>query len=210
MRRSPTSFAAVLGVALLGTIALAPPAAAQAAAAPAPPLPELLLNQRQPAPGLLTGGFRSTADFAALAGQGFETYIDLRGQDEVGPEVAAAAGAAGIAYVHIPIGGEADLDLVAVRKLDQALHASGGSPLVLACASGNRSGALLALRAFWLAGVPAEEALALGKRAGLTRLEPAVRTLLGLAPPPRPLAETPSERPAPLPPNPHHPPREIH
>jgi hypothetical protein len=49
------------------------------------------------------------------------------------------------------------------------------------CASGNRVGALLALRANRLEGASPEDALELGLDAGLTRLEPAVREALGLS-----------------------------
>jgi hypothetical protein len=62
---------------------------------------------------------------------------------------------------------------------------------VIACASGNRVGALLALREFWLEDAEPEAALALGKAAGLTRLEPSVRLLLGL--PPAPPATPPAQ-----------------
>lgn len=68
-------------------------------------------------------------------------------------------------------------------------------PIAVACSSGNRAGALLAVESFWLDGVSPEAALALGKSAGLTRLEPSVRLLLGLPPaqepPAKPAAPTP-------------------
>ena len=53
--------------------------------------------------------------------------------------------------------------------------------MLLHCGSGNRVGALLALKAFWLDGGSAEEALEVGLAGGVTRLEPTVRELLGLA-----------------------------
>jgi uncharacterized protein (TIGR01244 family) len=134
--------------------------------------------------------------FAALSADGFRVYVDLRTEEEGLDAARAAAAAAGLAYVSIPVGDEADLDLAAVRSLDAVLDDPARGPVVVACASGNRSGALLALRAFWLEGRPAEEALELGKRAGLTRFEPQVRTLLGLPPLPPPVSATPSERPA--------------
>jgi hypothetical protein len=39
------------------------------------------------------------------------------------------------------------------------------------------------LSAHWIDGVPAQEALEFGLRAGMTRLEPTVRSLLGMATP---------------------------
>ena len=57
----------------------------------------------------------------------------------------------------------------------------GTEAAVLYCGSGNRVGALIALRAHLIEGIGAEEALALGKEAGLTRLEPKVREALSLS-----------------------------
>lgn len=154
----------------------------------APPA-DRLLNVRDPLPGVRTGGVPPTTDvYARLAAEGFVTFVDLRTEPDLSAAARAAAEAAGMSYVQIPIGSEADLDLGSVRALDAILDDPARSPAALVCASGNRSGALLALRAFWLDGKPAEEALALGKAAGLTRLEPSVRSLLGLPPlaPPAP------------------------
>ena len=154
---------------------------ASPAGAAAPAAVELLPNAQTPLPGLLTGGAPATADgFAALAAAGYRTYVDLRPVSEAGPEAQQAAEAAGLTYERIPVAGEVDLDLATVRALDAILDQPASSPVVLACGSGNRSGALLALRAFWLDGATPAEALELGKRGGLTRLEPTVRTLLGL------------------------------
>ena len=138
--------------------------------------------------------------FAALSADGFRVYVDLRTEEEGLDAARAAAEAAGLTYVSIPVGDEADLDLAAVRSLDAVLDDPERGPTVVACASGNRSGALLALRAFWLEGASGEEALELGKRAGLTRFEPQVRTLLGLPPLPPP-EPAPSSEPPSTPPN---------
>ena len=53
-------------------------------------------------------------------------------------------------------------------------------PLLLHFATGNRVGALTALKAVWLDGMTPDAALVLGRATGLTRLEPAVRAALGL------------------------------
>ena len=152
-------------------------------ASPAAGPPALLLNERHPLPRLLTGGAPSSpAGFQALADAGYRTYIDVRSSPEMTPETWAAAEAAGLRYWRIPVADEAVLDLGTARKLDGLLGDDASYPVVLACASGNRAAALLAVRAFWLDGASPEEALALGLRAGLTRLEPSVRLLLGLPP----------------------------
>jgi hypothetical protein len=46
------------------------------------------------------------------------------------------------------------------------------------CGSSNRVGALIALKAFYVDGIPADEALELGKQHGLTRMEAATRRVL--------------------------------
>jgi protein tyrosine phosphatase (PTP) superfamily phosphohydrolase (DUF442 family) len=87
-----------------------------------------------------------------------------------------------MAYERVPVQGDADLDLASARALDALLDDRARYPVAIVCASGNRVGALLAVRAFWLEGSNPETALALGRAAGLTRLEPTVRLLLGLSP----------------------------
>lgn len=159
---------------------------------PVPPLgvaaavPERLTNERHPLPGMLTGGApvgeSAAPGFRALAAAGARTWIDLRTDAEVPPETATLAAAAGLDYRRLPIAGEADLDLASVRALDGLLDEWDRYPIVLACSSGNRAGALLALRAFWLDRADAASALELGRSGGLTKLEPAVRQLLGLPP----------------------------
>ncbi len=176
---------ALAAVPLAAARAAQPPATQTAPpqAAPAGPL----LNPHQPLDGILTGGFVSNDGFRELAGQGYKTYVDLRSDAEIGEGQGAAAEAAGLHYLRIPIAGEPDLDLPRARALDALLDDPSTYPVVIACASGNRSGALMAVEAYWLDGLPGEEALVLGERAGLTKLEPSVRALLGL--PPAPSAE---------------------
>lgn len=181
-----------LALALLALGSAGAPAQPPAPGAPALTLP----NQRDPLPGVRTGGMPAGPEgYRALAEAGFRTFVDLRSDAEARPEARAAAEAAGLVYERVPVAGDADLDLGSARALHALLDDPARGPLVLACASGNRVGALVAVERFWLHGEAAESALALGKAAGLTRLEPAVRQLLGLAPLPPP-------EPAPAPPQP--------
>ncbi len=190
--RSHRSRALSTVVACLGLLTAGASGQSPAPMAPTPPTaakaapPVLLLNERHPLPGMVTGGIPAgtggAADFRALAGAGVRTYIDLRADAEVPPETADLAAGAGLDYRRLPIAGEADLDLASARALDLLLDEWGRYPIALACSSGNRVGALLALRAFWLDGADAGAALEVGLAAGLTRLEPSVRLLLGLPP----------------------------
>jgi protein tyrosine phosphatase (PTP) superfamily phosphohydrolase (DUF442 family) len=84
-------------------------------------------------------------------------------------------------YVSIPVAGQAGLTKENVARLDAALKdASAKGPVLLHCASGNRIGALLALRAVWVEGKDPAAGLDYGKASGLTGLEPAVKSILGL------------------------------
>ena len=76
--------------------------------------------------------------------------------------------------------GPADLTLHNAQALAAALAEAGpGHPVLLHCASGNRAGALLALKAHSIDLLPPAQALELGRRAGLKALEPVVRQLIG-------------------------------
>ena len=155
--------------------------ASAAGAAEPTPTPGVLISEHRPLPGVLTGGMPAGAPaLRRLAESGVRTLIDLRSDPEIGPETVSASEAAGIVYERVPIRGEADLDLTTARALDSLLNDRTRYPVAIVCASGNRVGALLAVRAFWLEGSNPESALALGRAAGLTRLEPSVRLLLGL------------------------------
>ncbi|HKJ95517.1 MAG TPA: hypothetical protein VKA32_07805, partial [Gammaproteobacteria bacterium] len=53
--------------------------------------------------------------------------------------------------------------------------------LMVHCASGQRVGALVALKAGWIDGLPVDQAMEVGRKAGLERLEPVVRAQLSAA-----------------------------
>jgi uncharacterized protein (TIGR01244 family) len=128
----------------------------------------------QPQPGLHTGGQPSPEDLARLKSEGVRTVIDLRGpQEDRGYDEAAEAQRLGLAYITLPIAGKDDVSLANAKALNALLKAQHGDVL-LHCASGNRVGALLALGAVQIEGVSRDEALVLGRAAGLKSLEPVV------------------------------------
>lgn len=132
----------------------------------------------RPQPGLHTGGQPSQDDLVRLKSQGVRTVIDLRGaQEDRGYDVAAEAKRLGLDYIALPIAGKDDVNAANAKALGELLRAQDGDVL-LHCASGNRVGALLALDAA-TRGVPREEALELGRKAGLRSLEPVVAEQLG-------------------------------
>lgn len=136
-------------------------------------------NFQKLSPQAFAAGQPPASAFEALADRGVRHVINLRPIAE-GPDYneAAAATAAGMAYYNIPIAGAVDLTRANVERLDAVLARTGDEAFLLHCASSNRVGALMALRNAWVEGAPASEALAEGKRWGLTSLEPAVRERL--------------------------------
>jgi uncharacterized protein (TIGR01244 family) len=153
-----------------------------AVAADTPPAPPMIPNARTPLDGVLTGGQPTFPQLERAAQEGWRTVINLRTEGEPGFEwERAAAERLGMSYIQIPIAGAADLTRANVERLDTTLRdARPAGRVLLHCASGNRAGALLALRENWLHGAAPEDALALGLAAGLTSLEPQTRRLLGL------------------------------
>lgn len=130
-----------------------------------------------PGDGLLVSGQPDTEVLDALHDAGFVTVIDMRtaGEDR-GIDEMAEVESRGLSYVSLPIAGSDGVNFDNARRLDELLAATEG-PVFLHCGTGNRAAALLALRAS-LHGASNEDALAVGKSAGLTRMEPVVRQRL--------------------------------
>lgn len=138
-----------------------------------------IINEMHPSPSLVTGGQPSQAQFHQAATQ-VRTVINLRAEGEDGVDTESAqVEALGMNYVSIPMRGAAGVTEANARLLDRTLGVSG--PTLLHCGSGNRVGALLALRAFYVGGVSPAEALATGRVGGLTSLEQTVTQHLAAA-----------------------------
>src|SRR5690606_2199210 len=131
-----------------------------------------------PVAGIRSGGRISADDLPTLRAAGIVHVIDLTPDAETpGFDEANAVRAAGLAYDNLPIAGAADLSPASVAAFDQLLRDVEG-PALVHCASGNRVGALAALRAAWLQGADEEAAIAEGRRWGLRSLETEVRSSL--------------------------------
>jgi uncharacterized protein (TIGR01244 family) len=167
-------------LALLVASGAVQPAVAETEAATSLLLP--IRNARIPMQGVLSGGQPTREQIAAAAKAGFRTVINLRSEKEAGFEWEADSVAEyGMRYVLIPVPGADGLTRKNVKRVDAVLReAMESGPVLLHCGSGNRIGAILALREHWLAGIEPETALRYGVENGLTRLEPKTRELLGL------------------------------
>ena len=140
---------------------------------------ELLPNQKSPAAETLSGGQPSAEQLAASRDAGYRTVINLRTADEKTSieNEADLVAELGMDYVTLPIAGASGLTRDNVDAFALALETA-EYPVLIHCGSGNRIGAMFALKAFYLDGKNAEEALQIGRDSGLTQLEGAVKEIL--------------------------------
>ncbi len=145
----------------------------------AEPLALDAVNVRHPAADIITAGQPAQSDIAKLKQAGVTTVINMRTAAEYqGFDEKKAFAAEGINYVHIPVAGAQGMSRENAQKLDQALAQRNKGKAFVYCASGNRVGGLFALRAYYILEQSSEEAMRIGKAAGLTRLTPVVAAKL--------------------------------
>lgn len=157
--------------------------ALSAGCSPEPRTIASIKNLKQPSEQILVGGQPNSHQLTALAEAGVKHVINLRPRAELPNfDEAQLAAAEGMEYHLLPIHGAKGLTLENVRALDRLLLQAGEDKVFLHCASGNRVGAMMALRSALIYGEEAETALAVGKTWGVTSLEPEVRKLLGMPP----------------------------
>ncbi len=172
---------------LLGCRGESPPAAVvepvpEQGSASGPPLEIDIPNARMPSESVLTGGQPTERQLEEAARAGYRTVVNLRTPGEQGAwDETWKAAELGLRHVVIPIAGADDLTVENARKLADIVDDPQALPAMVHCASGNRVGALFAVKAFHLDGENAERALAIGREAGVTRLEEAVKELLSPA-----------------------------
>lgn len=138
-----------------------------------------VMNLHEFAPGLYAAGQPTPREWPEIAKAGVRTVLNLRPENEQpGFREAELARNAGLEYLYLPVGSADMLDDERVAAFDALLarYAEGG--MLIHCGTGNRVGALVALRAHRFLGASLGEALAAGRQAGLTGLEPRVRELL--------------------------------
>lgn len=136
-------------------------------------------NVARPFPNVVTGGRPAPEHFAALRDLGVKTVVNLCPPGEAcAYDEPALMQQLGLHYRCIPVAGPADLTPENAQSLDEALAAAVDGDVLVHCASSNRVGALFALRARFIESKNAEDALAIGRAAGLKAMEPMVRQLL--------------------------------
>ena len=101
---------------------------------------------------------------------GFASIVNLRQPNETGADVdaeAAAAAAAGIRYVHLPISG-ASPDPAVVDRFLRAIVEPDNQPALVHCATGNRAAALWLIKRLVVDGWDEERATKEAADLGLT------------------------------------------
>lgn len=131
----------------------------------------------RPVDGLTSAGQPNEEALKVFSDSGYVAVIDLRGESEDrGMDEKSVVEGLGMDYVAMPIAGGDGISFENANLLDSLIKQQDG-PVLVHCGSGNRVGALLALRES-LNGASDEEALAYGRESGLTRLEGVVQERL--------------------------------
>jgi len=127
--------------------------------------------------GVTSSGQPDQAVLEVFSDSGYAAIIDLRGASEKrGIDEKAAVENLGMDYVLFPIESRAAINFENAAELDKLIE-SYDAPVLVHCGSGNRVGAMLALRQS-LKGADDDAALEYGKEGGLTGLEGVVRIRL--------------------------------
>lgn len=124
-------------------------------------------------------GTPSDQQLSEFSQNGGEVVINLLSQREMkNSNEAAVVTKNGMAYYHVPVNGADGVTLANARMVDRILLKNSDKNVLVHCASSNRVGALMALRAGWLDGMSVDDAIAIGKAHGMTSLEAKVKGML--------------------------------
>ncbi len=139
-----------------------------------------LKNLRQPSNQLYVSGQPLPSQFALLTEAGVQHIISFRQPEEMaGFDEGAAVAAAGMRFYSIPVAPRREgFTRAKVAQFDALLKEIGADKVLIHCATGQRPASMMALRAHWLQGKNAEQALAIGEASGLQSFEGIVKQLL--------------------------------
>ena len=139
-----------------------------------------LPNRQVPFDSVLTGGQPTFDQIKQAAETGFKTVINLRADNELPPpeQEKIWVEGSGMKYIHIPIVVAEGFAPQNAKLFADVLSKPEHYPLIVHCKSGERVGAMFALKAFHIDEKEIEEALLIGERAGLIKLTPTVKKIL--------------------------------
>ncbi len=128
---------------------------------------------------IITGGQPSVDDLTLLAKNGVKKIINLRPISEFSDfDEKAKVDSLTMEYINIPVDGAQAINLTNLALFSKALTENSKQKILVHCASGNRVGAFFALDAYFNQHKSLEIAIEVGKKAGMTRLEQRVRSLI--------------------------------
>lgn len=115
-------------------------------------------------------GATSVEAFPELKKRGFASIVNLRREGEPGadiPGAKAAAAAAGLAYIHIPVDGS-NPSAESANEFLRAVTNAANQPVYIHCASANRVGAMWLIKRVVTDGWDIDRAVAEAEAIGLT------------------------------------------
>lgn len=119
---------------------------------------------------LYIAGQPDEAGLLQAKSEGIGTVINLRAADEMSWDEQAYAESIGMNYISIPVSGKLDeMDRAAFAKVEEAIKAQQGMPVLLHCSSGNRASAWLANHLNETHELSQSRALAIARKTGLTK-----------------------------------------
>lgn len=116
--------------------------------------------------------FSGQPDEAALEEakkSGVSVVINLRDPSELDWDEAAAVEALGMRYYNVPVPGGKPFERAAFERIHELVMENHDTQVLVHCSSSNRAGAWLAAHVVEDHGQSFDEALAIGRRAGITK-----------------------------------------
>lgn len=117
-------------------------------------------------PDILLGGRINEADLRILKKIGYRMIVNMRMPQEMSWNEKRYVEKLGMQYVSLPIAGAHGFTEENAHKLAKLLQKK-NKPILLHCASGNRVGAMLALKAFYIDKKSKKESIEIGSQAGM-------------------------------------------
>jgi protein tyrosine phosphatase (PTP) superfamily phosphohydrolase (DUF442 family) len=108
------------------------------------------------------------AGFEAARVAGVTTVIDLRAPAEFEWDERAGVESLGLAYYNVPVAGET-FDPAAFERIEALVEQHHDEPILIHCSSSNRVGGWLVTHLVTRHGMTREDALAVARRAGITK-----------------------------------------
>lgn len=134
-------------------------------------------NLTQPAANRFSSGQPTQDQLAALAAAGVKHIVSLRPASELDWDERSVVESLGMTFHNIPVGVPDGINQENAEAFSQVLADIGEEPVLMHCASGNRVGALVALKHAQDTG-DVETAITIGKAWGITVIEDMVRNKL--------------------------------